>query len=197
MDGYGPSPLEPPGDDLTQAAPSPPFSEYWVWQGDALVAATFEDVARIREWERERAARWRLRQWEREGEVRRWPGSRRARPDLPARGWCSPASAPPRGIRGNRSPRRESRGRKEPISMSRLRVLNHMGDRQILWDPSAVAAGDPEAQVAVATAEHIFAEHRTRGATAVRVRPDRAPERIEQFDPAADQIVLIPRMVGG
>ena len=46
-------------------------------------------------------------------------------------------------------------------------------------------------------AERIFAEQHARGATAVRVRPDRPAERIEKFDPEAEQILMIPRVVGG
>jgi hypothetical protein len=57
--------------------------------------------------------------------------------------------------------------------------------------------GDLEAQAAVREAERIFAEQRTRGGTAVRLQPDRAPERIERFDPEAEQILMIPRVVGG
>jgi hypothetical protein len=77
MDGYRSLPPEPPelpeppGDDLASGTC---FSEYWVRQGDALVPATREDVARIREWERARRAQWHLREWLRlEREGRRWP----------------------------------------------------------------------------------------------------------------------------
>jgi hypothetical protein len=81
--------------------------------------------------------------------------------------------------------------------MSSLRVLNRTGDRQVCWDPRAVAAGDPEAEAAVREAERLFAEQRARGATAVRVEPGRAPARMDRFDPEAEQILLIPRVVGG
>jgi hypothetical protein len=66
-----------------------------------------------------------------------------------------------------------------------------------MWDQTAVLTGELEAQAAVREAERIFAEQRARGATAVRVRPDRPAERIEKFDPEAEQILMIPRVVGG
>jgi hypothetical protein len=81
--------------------------------------------------------------------------------------------------------------------MGVLRVLSHHGDDRVTWDQTAVLTGDLEAQAAVREAERIFAEQRARGAAAVRVKPDRTPERINQFDPEADQILMIPRVVGG
>jgi hypothetical protein len=66
-----------------------------------------------------------------------------------------------------------------------------------MWDQTAVLTGELEAQAAVREAERIFAEQRARGATAVRVRPDRPAERIEKFDPEVEQILMIPRVVGG
>lgn len=81
--------------------------------------------------------------------------------------------------------------------MGVLRVLSHHGDDRYTWEPTAVQTGDPEAVAAVQEAERIFAEQRARGATAVRVAPDRPAERIDRFDPEAEQIVMIPRVVGG
>jgi hypothetical protein len=81
--------------------------------------------------------------------------------------------------------------------MGVLRVLSHHGDEQVRWDQMAVMTGDPEAEAAVREAERVFAEQRARGGTAVRVAPDKAPERIDRFDPEAEQILMIPRVVGG
>lgn len=81
--------------------------------------------------------------------------------------------------------------------MSTLRVLSHLGDSAVSWDPTRAAAGDPEAEEAVREAERIFAAERARGATAFRVAPGRPAERLEQFDPAADEIVIVPRVSGG
>lgn len=47
--------------------------EYWVRRGNRLVPAAAEDIAQIREWERELAAHVRLEQWRRdERRARRW-----------------------------------------------------------------------------------------------------------------------------
>ncbi len=81
--------------------------------------------------------------------------------------------------------------------MGVLRVLSHHGDDKLAWDHTAVVAGDPEAVAAVREAERIFEEQRQRGATAVKVMPGRPAERINKFDPEAEQILMIPRVVGG
>lgn len=81
--------------------------------------------------------------------------------------------------------------------MGVLRVLSHHGDDRVDWDYPSVLAGDEEAQQAIREAERIFAEQRSRGATAVRVAPDKPAERIDSFDPSAQEIVMIPRVVGG
>jgi hypothetical protein len=81
--------------------------------------------------------------------------------------------------------------------MSMLRVLSRRGDDRVAWDTKQVELGDPEAVAAVREAERIFAEQRSHGATAFRVEPGQAPVRIDQFDQTAEQIVLVPRVVGG
>lgn len=81
--------------------------------------------------------------------------------------------------------------------MGVLRVLSHRGDDRYTWERSAVDVGDPEAVAAVKEAERIFAEQREKGATAVKVAPGKPAERIDQFDPEAQEIVMIPRVVGG
>jgi hypothetical protein len=86
--------------------------------------------------------------------------------------------------------------RREEI-MSTLRVLSHLGDAAVSWDVERATAGDPEAAEAVREAERIFAAERARGATAFRVAPGRPAERLDQFDPTADEIVLVPRVSGG
>jgi hypothetical protein len=58
-------------------------------------------------------------------------------------------------------------------------------------------SGDLEAESAVSEAERIFEQQRARGALAVRVSPEGTSERISQFDPEAEQILLLPRVVGG
>ena len=81
--------------------------------------------------------------------------------------------------------------------MSILRVLNGRGDTSIQWDRDRLAANDPEAVAAVAEAERIFARARASGALAFRVRPGVPAERIEEFDPSAQEVLVIPAMVGG
>ena len=81
--------------------------------------------------------------------------------------------------------------------MAKMRVLPARGDTIVEWDGRKVEAGEPEALAAVREAELIFAEQRARGATAFRVAPDRPAERIDEFDPRAEQIVVVPRVAGG
>jgi hypothetical protein len=81
--------------------------------------------------------------------------------------------------------------------MGVLRVLSHRGDDRYTWERNAVEVGDPEAVAAVKEAERIFAEQRGKGATAVKVAPGKPAERIDRFDPEAQEIVMIPRVVGG
>jgi hypothetical protein len=78
-----------------------------------------------------------------------------------------------------------------------LRVISRRGDDRITWDEQKVLAGDVEAAAAIREAEHIFAQERAKGATAFRINPGKPAERIEQFDRTAEQIVLVPRVVGG
>ena len=66
--------------------------------------------------------------------------------------------------------------------------------------PRRVAAGWREPFVlaaAVREAERIFQEQQARGATAFRVAPDKPAERIDEFDPRADEIIMVPRVAGG
>jgi hypothetical protein len=65
------------------------------------------------------------------------------------------------------------------------------------WDGRKVETGDLEALAAVREAERIFEAQRARGATAFRVAPGRPAERIDEFDPQAEQIVVVPRVAGG
>jgi len=78
-----------------------------------------------------------------------------------------------------------------------LRVMSRRGDDRITWDEQRVHTGDTEAIAAVREAERIFAQERAKGATAFRVEPGKPIQRIEQFDATAEQIVLVPRVVGG
>lgn len=82
--------------------------------------------------------------------------------------------------------------------MSTLRILNCKGDTVVTWAPEKAATGDAGAISAVAEAERILAEAQAQGATAFRVLPDGEAERLETFDPATEQdIVIVPRIAGG
>ena len=81
--------------------------------------------------------------------------------------------------------------------MGMLRVMSRRGDDRVNWDQQKVLEGDLEALAAVREAERIFAQERTKGATAFRVEPGKPIQRIDTFDETAEQIVLVPRVVGG
>jgi len=75
--------------------------------------------------------------------------------------------------------------------------MSRRGDDRIMWDSNKLEMNDPEAVAAIREAERIFNEERMRGATAFKVEPGKAVERIEKFDHTAEQIVVVPRVVGG
>jgi hypothetical protein len=81
--------------------------------------------------------------------------------------------------------------------MGMLRVISKRGDDRVQWNEQDAKADNAEAIAAIREAERIFAGERARGATAFRVETGKPAERIEQFDPAAEQIILVPRVVGG
>jgi hypothetical protein len=81
--------------------------------------------------------------------------------------------------------------------MGMVRVISKRGDYHVQWNEQDAQAGDAEAIAAIREAERIFAQERSRGATAFRVEAGKPAERIEQFDPQAEQIILLPRVIGG
>lgn len=81
--------------------------------------------------------------------------------------------------------------------MGMLRVLSRRGDDRVAWDSRLVEQGNLEALRAVQEAERIFREQRERGATAFRVEQARVLVRLDEFDSTSEQIVMIPRVVGG
>jgi Tfp pilus assembly protein PilX len=82
-------------------------------------------------------------------------------------------------------------------TMGMLRIMSKRGDDRVTWDQRRVAVGDRAAEAAVREAERIFADQRARGATAFRIDSGKAPTRIETFDATAEQIVMVPRVIGG
>ena len=81
--------------------------------------------------------------------------------------------------------------------MGMLRVMSRRGDDRISWDSKKLEVNDPEAVAAIREAERIFNEERMKGATAFKVETGKNIERIDTFDRTAEQIVLVPRVVGG
>jgi hypothetical protein len=81
--------------------------------------------------------------------------------------------------------------------MGILRVLSRRGDDRVMWEARPGETADPEALAAVAEAERIFHEQKMRGATAFRVEKGQPPVRLDVFDPAAEEIIMVPRVVGG
>jgi len=81
--------------------------------------------------------------------------------------------------------------------MGMLRVISKRGDDRLRWNEQDALAGDAEAIAAIREAERIFAQERARGVTAFRVEAGKPVERLEQFDPQASQIIMVPRVAGG
>lgn len=81
--------------------------------------------------------------------------------------------------------------------MSVLRILNGSGDSSVSWDRDRLAASDPEAEAAVQEAERLFAQARANGAVAFRINLDQPATRLNEFDPTAEEILIVPAMVGG
>ena len=81
--------------------------------------------------------------------------------------------------------------------MGMLRVISKRGDDRVQWNEQDAQTGDAEAIAALREAERIFVEERARGATAFRVEAGKPVERLEQFDRTAEQMILVPKVVGG
>ncbi|MHB1005088.1 MAG: hypothetical protein ACYC3S_05530 [Chloroflexota bacterium] len=81
--------------------------------------------------------------------------------------------------------------------MRKLRVLTSQGDKMVAWEENKIAVGDPEAVAAVEEAERIFKEQMLKGGAAFKVETGKTAERIDRFDPEAEQIVIVPRIAGG
>jgi hypothetical protein len=75
--------------------------------------------------------------------------------------------------------------------------MSRRGDDRIIWDYQQVIANDPDAMAAIEEAERIFEKTRQEGATAFKVDSRSTVERINRFDRTAEQIIIIPRVIGG
>ncbi len=81
--------------------------------------------------------------------------------------------------------------------MGVLRIMSRRGDDRVEWDLGRVEVGDSEAEAAIREAERIFARERARGATAFKVEGGKPRQVLQEFDHTAEQIVIVPRVVGG
>jgi len=78
-----------------------------------------------------------------------------------------------------------------------IRVLSRRGDDRKFWDSKKAQEGELSAIAAVAEAVRIFELEKARGATAFKVEEGKPTQRIDMFDPTAEQIVIVPKVVGG
>jgi len=81
--------------------------------------------------------------------------------------------------------------------MGKLSVISGFGDTAIEWDTKRVEVDDPDAREAVREAERIFEQQIARGSTAFKLKPGCPAERIDEFDIAAEHIIIVPRIAGG
>ena len=81
--------------------------------------------------------------------------------------------------------------------MNVLRVMSsEHGDKPYKWDIEKVKTGNLDAISAIEEAERIFSESRRKGATAFKIEKE-GNKRIDEFDPNAEQIIIVPRVIGG
>jgi hypothetical protein len=74
--------------------------------------------------------------------------------------------------------------------MSMMQVLDSSGHTSVEWNP--------ENAEEVAVARATFEQMREKGYRAFRVRPSgQQGERLDSFDPAAEQMILVPQLRGG
>ena len=78
-----------------------------------------------------------------------------------------------------------------------LRVICKRGDDRLNCDEQDALDSDAVALAAIGEAERIFAHERARGGTAYRLEAGKLVGRLEQFDPQAAQINIVPRVAGG
>lgn len=81
--------------------------------------------------------------------------------------------------------------------MGMVRLMSVPGAPYLVWDAEAAARGEPEAQVALREARRVVVEAIAGGETVVQIGPDQVSSRVEDFDPEAGLLVLLPRIAGG
>ena len=79
---------------------------------------------------------------------------------------------------------------KDEVKKSVLAVMDHTGDTKIMWD------ADNEAEVEVA--KKTFDSLRKKGYSAFKTnKKGEAGERITEFDPQAERLIMAPQLQGG
>ena len=76
-------------------------------------------------------------------------------------------------------------------------MISKRGDDRVYWNEQDALTGDVEANAAIREAERIFARERATGATAYRLEAGKPVEKLEQFDPQASHIIMVPQVAGG
>ena len=71
----------------------------------------------------------------------------------------------------------------------KLSIMNRTGHSVVTWDT--------EAEAAIAEAERVFQEHRAKGYSAFKQEAGEMVGPIQDFDREADEILLVPNIVGG
>ncbi len=76
------------------------------------------------------------------------------------------------------------------VHFGEMNIMDPTGHTKVTWD-----AKSPEE---VKTARKTFNEMKKKGYSAFRIENVEAPgKRIEEFDPKAEKMILIPQLVGG
>lgn len=79
---------------------------------------------------------------------------------------------------------------KELVKKSVMAVMNHTGDLKVIWD------ADVKDEVDAAKAQ--FDALKKKGYSAFKVnKKGEAGERINEFDPHAEKLIMVPAMQGG
>ena len=81
--------------------------------------------------------------------------------------------------------------------MEKARAILKRGNDAVRSNAQDGLGGDPEVMVALLGVEHISAGERASGAVAFHVDACKPSTWLEQFDQQAQQIILVPRVVGG
>ena len=80
------------------------------------------------------------------------------------------------------------------MALHSISIINKSGDTKVLWDP---AVETDEGRAAVEEAERVFKDNTSGGKFSAFDMKDGVATRMEDFNPLVENIVLVPRIVGG